>query len=94
MNRIVSAAVSPPYRLHLVFDDGTRGVVDVSDLAGRGVFASWSDPGVFEAVGIGSSGELVWPDGTDLCADSLYLRLTGRTPADIFPSLGRESRIA
>ncbi|RPJ59227.1 MAG: DUF2442 domain-containing protein [Acidobacteria bacterium] len=45
------------YRLSLTFDDGVAGIVDLSDLAGKGIFAFWLDPGVFENVWIGSSGE-------------------------------------
>ena len=75
------------YRVSLRFGDGTEGIADLSDLAGRGVFAAWSTPGQFESVQIGSTGELTWPCGVDLCPDALYLRVTGKTPADLFPSL-------
>jgi len=46
----------------LAFDDGVSGVVDLSELVGRGVFALWDDRQVFEQVRIGSFGELVWDD--------------------------------
>lgn len=90
--RIKEAKVLDGYRLDLVFDDGTVGVADVSDLAGRGIFSAWNDRSLFENVTIGTGGELVWAGGPDLCADSLYLRVTGKRPAGIFPSLGLEVR--
>ena len=31
------------YRIWIRYDDGASGVVDVSHLAGRGVFAAWND---------------------------------------------------
>jgi hypothetical protein len=79
--------VQQDYRLELTFDDGIIGTVDLSDLVGKGVFELWRDRQAFEQVRIGSSGELVWNDRIDLCLDSLYLKVTGKKPEDIFPAL-------
>jgi len=87
MRRITKVKVLPGYRLELEFDDGVSGVVDLSDTVGKGVFALWRNPLVFEQVRIGSSGELAWSDRIDLCPDALYLRVTGKKPEDIFPAL-------
>jgi hypothetical protein len=75
------------YRLYLEFSDGVRGEVDVSDLAGGEVFAPWRDRSFFEKVHIGSHREIKWGDEIELCADALYLRLTGKTPEELFPKL-------
>ena len=75
------------YKLFLRFDDGVSGVVDLSDIAGRGVFEAWKRDGVFEQVRITKLGALEWPDNLDLCADALYLKLTGKQPEDVFPAL-------
>jgi hypothetical protein len=91
MKRLTRIQVLSGYRLHLTFDDGVQGVVDLSDLAGRGVFAAWNDPARFEAVGIGEAGGPVWSDGLDLCPDALYMRVTGSKPDDLFPNLRHES---
>ena len=90
MHRIAQVRVLQGYRLELAFDDGVSGVVDLSHLVGKGVFTVWRDQHVFEGVRIGSSGELVWGDQVDLCPDSLYLKLTGKKPEDIFPALRHE----
>ena len=87
MVKITRVSVLKDYRLELTFDDGEFGVIDLSDLVGKGVFELWRDPAFFEQVQIGSIGELVWKDKIDLCADSLYLKLTGKKPEDLFPSL-------
>jgi hypothetical protein len=87
VRRVCKVKVLPGYRLELVFDDGVSGVVDLSEGVGQGVCALWRDPLVFEQVRIGSSGELVWGDRIDLCPDSLYLKVTGKKPEDIFPAL-------
>jgi hypothetical protein len=75
------------YRLRLAYSDGVTGEVDLSHLAGRGVFRLWDDPAAFRRVSIGSGGELHWSDEVELCADSLYMEITGKSPSDVFPNL-------
>lgn len=89
MNMPKPTAVKPlaDFRIWLRYDDGTEGEVDLSDLAGRGVFTAWDDPGVFAAVRLGSHGAVEWGSEIDLCPDALYLRLTGKAPEDLFPTL-------
>ena len=90
MRKITRVEVLDGYRLDLTFDDLRRGVVDLSDLAGKGVFAGWADYGVFKSARIGPAGELTWGEHLDLCPDSLYLRVTGQRPEDVFSALKRE----
>ena len=78
------------YRLYLEFSDGVKGEVDLSDLAGREAFRPWSNRSFFEKVHIGPHREIKWDDEIELCADSLYLRLTGKTPEELFPKLRHE----
>jgi len=75
------------YRLWLRYDDGTEGEVDLSSLVGRGVFKAWQDATFFESVTLGPYGEIMWGGQIDLCPDAIYMRLTGRTPEQVFPSL-------
>jgi hypothetical protein len=86
MNKAVEAKPLDGYRLWLKYADGTEGEVDLSDLAGRGIFRVWSDRKTFEAVTI-DGGAVVWPGEMDLCPDALYLRLTGKTAEEVFPGL-------
>ena len=90
MHKIVSIAVLDGYRLDLTFEDGIRGLADLHDLVGSGVFSLWNDYSAFQNVKIGDCGELVWSDVVDLCPDSLYMRVTKKSPSDVFPSLKRE----
>lgn len=87
MIRITQVQGLPGHRLALRFGDGVEGEVDLSDLAGRGVFAIWNDHRVFEQVEIGSHGELCWPGDVDLCPDSLYIKVTGKSASEVFPGL-------
>ena len=66
------------YQLRLTYSDGVTGVVDLSHLVGKGVFRLWHDPQAFVHVTLGSGGELHWSDEVQLCADALYLELTGQ----------------
>jgi len=40
-------------------------------------------------VSIGSGGELRWSDEVDLCADALYMQITGKTPEEVFPGIAK-----
>jgi hypothetical protein len=77
----------PAYHIYLEFSDGSKGEVNLSDLAGKGVFQVWSDYGFFEKVHLGDHREIKWNDEIELCADSLYLKLTGKSPEELFPKL-------
>ena len=74
--------------LRVRYSDGVEGEVDLSHLAGKGVFSIWDDPQVFQAVTIGEAGEIRWSENVDLCSDSIYLEITGKTPEEVFPGLG------
>jgi hypothetical protein len=75
------------YQLWVTFSDGVEGIVDLSHLAGQGVFALWNDYREFQKVHIGSSGEIAWGEEIDICPDAIYLKITGKKPEDLFPKL-------
>jgi hypothetical protein len=87
--KLVEVTPLKPFSLWVRYSDGAEGEVDLSDLAGRGVFSAWDTPGAFEAVHIGAHGELAWSDELELCADAVYMRLTGKAPEEVFPTLKR-----
>ncbi len=90
MYKINKVKALSDYKIWLKYLDGTEGIIDLSDLVGRGVFSEWNDYEKFKNVKIGSSGELIWQDEVDLCPDSLYIKLTGKTAEELFPLLKRE----
>jgi len=91
MPKPVEVKALPRYRIWLRYDDGVQGEVDLSDLAGRGVFQVWNDPTFFGAVRLGSHGAIEWSPDLDLCPDAMYLRLTGKTVAEAFPGFASTS---
>jgi hypothetical protein len=80
--KITALKPLPKYRLQLSFADGATGIVDLSEKVGRGVFAIWKNPGVFEQVKIGEFGQPSWPGDVDLCPDTLYRMATGQLPVE------------
>jgi hypothetical protein len=87
--KIVEVSPREGLKLFLRYDDGVAGVLDLSSLAGRGVFASWLKPGLFEQVRLTEAGAPEWPGEVDLCPDALYLELSGKAPEEVFPTLHR-----
>ncbi|MCY3656969.1 MAG: DUF2442 domain-containing protein [Chloroflexi bacterium] len=75
------------FRVWLRYADGSEGEVDLSDLAGQGVFEAWTDAAVFEAVVITPHGSIAWSDAIELCPDALYLELTGTSVEELMPGL-------
>ncbi len=90
MYKITRVHVLENYRLSLSFDDGVCGTVDLRGLVGSGVFSLWKDRDAFRNVKIGDSGELIWSDQVDLCPDSLYMQVTGKSAEEVFPELKGE----
>jgi hypothetical protein len=78
MKSVIHVEPREGFTVWLRFDDNVEGEVDLSDLAGRGVFSAWTDRNFFESVSLGPDRGITWPGGLDLCADSLYLHLTGK----------------
>ena len=68
-----------PYRIWLRYSDGVSGEIDLSDVAGKGVFQAWDEPGCFEQVHIDEYGAIVWNENIDMCPHALYMELTGKT---------------
>lgn len=92
--QIVELKILDNYRLWLKFNDGSEGEIDLSDYLNKGVFTKWKDVNFFKSVEIGESGELNWNNEIDLCPDSLYMKISGKTPEELFPSLNKETTSA
>ena len=85
--RPIAVEARSDYRLWVRFDDGVEGEIDLSQRAGKGVFEIWNEPGVFESVSITPHRAIRWTEEAELCADAVYLEITGQTPQEIMPGL-------
>ena len=67
------------FHLHLEFEDGAKGEVDIRKLIKfRGVFEPLKDEGFFTKVKVNPEwGTIFWPNGADLDPDVLYSMVTG-----------------
>lgn len=86
--RPVEVRALESYGIRVRYEDGVEGEVDLSDLAGRGVFAAFEDREFFEMVHLGEFGQVRWNEDVELDPYALYLRLTGKSAEELFPNLG------
>ena len=86
MIRPIAVEPRDGYRVWLRYSDGTAGEIDLSALAGQGVFSAWEDPACFAAVRLAEHGAVVWDEDLELCPDALYLQLTGKPLSAIMPA--------
>ncbi|MCE2434094.1 MAG: DUF2442 domain-containing protein [Candidatus Latescibacteria bacterium] len=85
MIRPIAVEPRDGYCIWVRYSDGIEGEIDLSDMAGRGVFAAWNDRTFFETVCVAEGGAIVWGDDLDICPDALYMELTGKSVAEVMP---------
>ena len=76
---IVKVKPLKDFHLHLEFEDGAKGEVDIRKLVKfRGVFVALKDETFFAKVQVNPEwGTIFWPNGADLDPDVLYSMVTG-----------------
>ena len=76
---VISADYKGHYQIELTFDDGKRGVVDLSAYSERGgVFERFRDMDFFRDFKINTElGVLEWGGGLDIAPETLYSKATG-----------------
>jgi len=92
--KIIEAQPLDDYVIRLKFADGVTGEVDLSHLVGRGVIKFWDQYENFKNVTVVTGRWLSWSDEIDMDADSLYLRVTGKSPEELFPTLKEDPTYA
>lgn len=67
------------YRLHVRFDDGVEGTIDLAEvLSFTGIFEPLNDRAYFSKVYVNPDvGTICWPNGADIDPDVLYSLITG-----------------
>lgn len=75
-------------KIWLEYEDGVKGVVDLSDMKDKGVFKAWNDRSFFERVHIDAKGDVSWgcdSNGVefDLATDVLYANVLGISREDM-----------
>lgn len=83
--RILVESVKPlkKYQLLVGFNDGKEGIVDLSHLAGEGVFKSWDEEDHFSKVFISEESKAItWPGEIDIDTYNIYSSITGLHPKE------------
>ena len=77
---IVGVTPLDGYRLHIQFEDGVEGSVDLAEMIEfTGVFEPLKERSFFEKVHVHPEvGAVCWPNGADLDPDVLYHKITGQ----------------
>jgi len=85
---IVQVKPLKDFQLHLVFEDGIKGKVDIRKLVKfTGVFKPLENESFFAKVDVNPDwGTVFWPNGADLDPDVLYSLVTGDEIIEV-PSL-------
>ena len=78
--RVVKVSPLPQYRLHVEFDDGVAGTIDLSGELDGEVFHPLRDESVFRQVTVDEFGAVCWPNGPDLAPDAMHSELAGEPP--------------
>ena len=73
------------FKIWVRFDDGVSGELDLSHLAGKGMFKAWDDSEFFKGVYVDEGHAIAWSEEFDICPDSAYMRIAGLTFEEMFP---------
>ncbi len=90
MLHVLTAHPTHDWHVHVAFDDGVAGEVDVRAIVPfDGVFAVLNDPAVFRQLYVDARwGTLNWPGDLDLAPEALWEGVTGRRRDDAAEVLG------
>ncbi|MGN6267199.1 MAG: DUF2442 domain-containing protein [Ginsengibacter sp.] len=82
--KIISVEALQKYKLSLRFSDGTEGVYDVEDIAGKGFFKIWDVDENFFKVFINREGAISWPGEIDIDTMNAYCTIKKISPENYF----------
>jgi hypothetical protein len=71
---VISVQVLDGFQVHLVFQDGAEGVIDLEHHLQGPIFEPLrNDPQFFRSVRVDrDAGTIVWPNGADIAPETLY----------------------
>ncbi|MDK3157120.1 DUF2442 domain-containing protein [Kamptonema cortianum] len=81
MNEVIQVKHVKDHTLHVVFDNGMEGEIDLSTYPSKGpIFSPLSNVEYFKRAFI-EGGTIAWPNGADIAPESVY-ELLGRVSAN------------
>jgi len=73
IHKIVKALALENYKVKIFFDDGLEKVIDLEKKLGKGIAKELKNKDTFKNIRVGSSGEIYWSNGFDLCPVALRM---------------------
>ena len=92
--KVTSVKALEKYKIHASFNDGTEGVYDLSNCAGKGVFKVWEEPGYFDKVFINpENNAIACDDYLEIDTINCYMHVKGIT-IDEYREMFKENNYA
>ena len=87
MPKLLKVIPKENFILYLVYEDGVKGDLDLSHLAGKGVFQYWNNYNNFMKVYIDKdSNAIAWSEELDICPDNAYIKIKNINPEEFLAS--------
>ena len=71
------------YSIHILFEDGVEGDIDLNNLVELGVFKILKDPALFAKV-YNTGYSIAWSNDLEIDVATIYAELSGKDPATAF----------
>ena len=84
--KVISVNAIPDFKLHVVFDDGVSGVVDLKVFIQHGLFTDLKDEQLFSKV-YTTGYSIAWSDELEIDAINIYAEILNKTPEEILSAL-------
>lgn len=85
--KVTSVKALDKYKIHISFNDGKEGLLDLSSHAGNGVFKSWDENDNFSKVFLNEeNGAITWPNEIDIDTYNAYFIINNISPEEYFQS--------
>lgn len=83
--KVLNVKYLKDYSIHVLFEDGTEGDVQLKDLVQLGVFQVLKNQELFAKV-YNTGYSIAWSEDLEIDTASIYSELSGKNPASAFPS--------
>jgi len=83
--KVLEATYKGGYNIHVLFEDGIAGIVNLNDLVGKGIFLPLKDTTLFAKV-YTTGYSIAWSDQLEIDAATIYAELSGKAPGEVFSS--------
>lgn len=74
LEELVAIKILDNYRLYVEFDDGRKGIFDVTPYLDKGIFCELKDPAYFAKAYL-SYGTVTWPNEQDFAPETIAYEL-------------------